>query len=120
MLCEGYGWLEGWSVSSAASFQGQQVLDAVDGMVGEAGEHVAEVALRIEAVEFRGTDQTIEHGGALSALIRTGEEVILASQRDGTQSPFGGGMPTSGLCRALSPPIYSERELAALIVAEAA
>jgi hypothetical protein len=29
-------------------------------------------------------------------------------------------MPTSGLCRALSPPIHSERELAALIVAEAA
>ncbi len=31
-----------------------------------------------------------------------------------------GGMPTSGLCRTLSAPIYSERELAALIVAEAA
>jgi len=27
------------------------------------------------------------------------------------------GMPTSGLCRAVSPPMHSERELAALIVA---
>ena len=89
-------------------------------MVGEAGEHVAEVALRIEAVEFGGADQAIEYGGAFAALIRTGEEVILASESDGAESPFGGGMPTSGLCRASSPPTDSERESAALIVAEAA
>ena len=49
-----------------------------------------EVALRIEAVEFRCADQAIENGGAFAALIRTGEEVILASESDGTQSPFGG------------------------------
>jgi hypothetical protein len=59
-------------------------------MVGEAGEHVAQVALRIETVEFRGADQAVEGGGALAALIRTGEEVVLASQSDGTQGPFGG------------------------------
>ena len=59
-------------------------------MVGEAGEHVAEVALRIEAVEFGGADQAIEYGGAFAALIRTGEEVILASESDGGESPFGG------------------------------
>ena len=53
-------------------------------MIGEAGEHVAEVALRIEAVEFGGADQAIEHGGAFAALIRTGKKVILASQGDGT------------------------------------
>ena len=35
-------------------------------------------------------------------------------------SGISGGMPTSGLCRAPSPPVHSERELAALIVAEAA
>ncbi len=98
----------------------EQFFDAVDGMVGESGEHVAEVALWIEAVEFGGAGQAIEHGGAFTALIRTGEEVILASESDGTQSSFRSGMPTSGLCRALSPPMYSERELAALIVAEAA
>jgi hypothetical protein len=89
-------------------------------MVGEAGENLAEVALRVEAVEFRCADQAIEHGGAFAALIRTGKKVILASQGDGTQSPFGGGMPTSGLCRVISPPMYRERESVALIVAEAA
>ena len=50
-------------------------------MVGEAGEHVAQVALRIEAVQLRGADQAIEHCGTLAALIRTGEEVILAVMR---------------------------------------
>ncbi len=68
----------------------EQFFDAVDGMVGESGEHVAEVALWIEAVEFGGAGQAIEHGGAFTALIRTGEEVILASESDGTQGPFGG------------------------------
>jgi hypothetical protein len=29
-------------------------------------------------------------------------------------------MPTSGLCRVISPPMYRERESVALIVAEAA
>jgi hypothetical protein len=33
---------------------------------------------------------------------------------------ISGGMPTSGLCRAISPPMGSERESAALIVREAA
>ena len=58
----------------------EQFLDAVDGMLGEAGEHLAEVLSGIEAVEFRAADQAIEDGGAFAALIRTGEEVILASQ----------------------------------------
>ena len=56
----------------------EEFLDAVDGMVGEAGEHVAQVALRIETVEFRGADQAVEGGGALAALVRTGKEVVLA------------------------------------------
>ena len=59
-------------------------------MVGEAGEHVTQVALRIEAVQFRGADQAVEGGGALPARIGAGKKVVLASQSDGTQSPFGG------------------------------
>ena len=98
----------------------EQVLDAVDGMLGDAREHLAQVLFWVQVVEFRGADQTVEGGGALSAPIGTCEEIILAPQRDGSQRPFGGGMPTSGLCRAISPPMHSERESAALIVAEAA
>jgi hypothetical protein len=47
-------------------------------MVGEAGEHVAQVALRIEAVQFRGADQAVEGGGALPARIGAGKKVVLA------------------------------------------
>jgi hypothetical protein len=31
--------------------------DAVDGMVGDAGEHVAQIGFRIQAVELGGFDQ---------------------------------------------------------------
>ena len=33
---------------------GKQVADAIDGMVGDAGEHVAEISLRIELAHFCG------------------------------------------------------------------
>jgi len=69
---------------------GQQLLNAANGMVGEAGEYVAQVALWIEAIQFRGTDQAVEDGGALSARLGAGKKVVLASQSDGTQGPFGG------------------------------
>lgn len=38
-------------------FQGQQVADAVDGVIGDAVEHVAEEGLRVEADQLGGGDQ---------------------------------------------------------------
>jgi hypothetical protein len=60
--------------------------------------------------------------GRWEALTRYAEDGGLEIDNNAACAASGisGGMPTSGLCRALSPPIYSERELAALIVAEAA
>ena len=57
---------------------GEQLFNMANGMVGEAGEHVAQVALRIEAVQFRGADQAVEGGGALPARIGAGKKVVLA------------------------------------------
>jgi hypothetical protein len=31
-------------------------LDTVDGMIGDAGQHFAQISFGIEAIEFRGTD----------------------------------------------------------------
>ena len=58
---------------------GEQLRDAVDGVVGEAGEHGEQIAFWIEAVEFGRADQNVEDGGAPSASIRAGEEVVLAT-----------------------------------------
>ena len=56
------------------------------------------------------------------ALTRYAEDGDLEIDNNGAHAACGvrHGMPTSGLCRAISPPMPSERESAALIVAEAA
>jgi hypothetical protein len=43
-----------------ANIPGEQVADAVDLVVGDAGEHVAEPGFRVEAVELGGFDQGVE------------------------------------------------------------
>src|SRR5512144_1125314 len=67
-------------VLSGADVPGEQVADAIDGVAGDAGEHVAEVGFGIEAVELGGLDQGIEGSGTLSAGIRTGEEPIFPAE----------------------------------------
>ncbi len=74
----------------------------------------------IETQSFGGGDQAGQHGGGPATVVAAIERPIAATDSDATQAALGPGMPTSGLCRALSPPINSERELAALIVADAA
>jgi hypothetical protein len=36
-----------------------QELDAVDGMIRDSGEHIRQIRLRIDAVEFRRSDETV-------------------------------------------------------------
>ena len=63
----------------------QQLTDPADRMVGDACEHVAQVGLGIEAVQFRGPNQAVERCGARSAGVRPGEELILATNRHRAQ-----------------------------------
>jgi hypothetical protein len=46
-------------------------------MLGDMGEHVTQVGLRVDIVEFGGADERVHRGGALAATVGTGEEVIL-------------------------------------------
>jgi hypothetical protein len=69
---------------------GQEFLDAVDRMIGDAGQHVSEIGFGIETVEFGAADQGVDRGGALAAGIGTGEQVVLPTQSDGAQGAFGG------------------------------
>ena len=54
--------------------------------IDELGEHVGEVGLRIDAVEFAGFDERGDAGPVLGALIVTGEERIFAIEDNGTDS----------------------------------
>ncbi len=50
-----------------ADVPGEQVADAIDGVVGDAAQHITQVGFGVEAVEFGGFDQAIEGGGAITA-----------------------------------------------------
>ena len=67
---------------------GQEFLDAVNGMVGDAAQDVGQVGFWIQSVQFRGTQQGIHRGGALAACIGTCKQVVLASQRYRSQCTF--------------------------------
>ena len=52
---------------------GQEVGDLPGRVIGDAGEHIGEVVLRVEAVEFGALDQRVERGGAATTGIGAGE-----------------------------------------------
>src|SRR5581483_8377130 len=60
----------------------QQLLDAIDRMLGNAREQRAQIGLGIEPVEFGRADQTIDRRGALATRIRAREQIVLAPQSD--------------------------------------
>ena len=78
---------------------GQQFGDAVDRVIGDAREHVAQVGFGIEAVELGRADQAVDRGGALAAGIGAAKQVVLATQSYSAQGPLGCVMPRPGLCR---------------------
>jgi len=57
----------------SAGCQFKEFGDAAGGMVGDAGEHVSEVMLRVEAVELCAFDQRVHCRGTSSACIGAGE-----------------------------------------------
>lgn len=71
--------LLGVLVSGCGDIPGQQRFNAVDGMVGDAREHVAQLAFGVETVQLRRADQAVNRGGTLAARIRSCEEIVLAA-----------------------------------------
>jgi hypothetical protein len=59
-------------------------------MIGDSGEYLAEVGLRIQAIQLGRSDQTVERGGALAAGVGTREQKILPSQGHRAQGAFHG------------------------------
>ena len=74
----------------AVDVPGRQFVDTVDRVVGDAGEHLGQVGLRIEAVQFGGFDDGVDGGGALAAFLGAGEQPVLSSQGEGADGAFGG------------------------------
>lgn len=55
---------------------GQQFVDLADRMVGDVGQHVAQVRLGVDAVELAGADQGVDCGSALATAVRAAESTL--------------------------------------------
>lgn len=60
----------------------QEFVDAVDRMIGDAGQHIAEIGFGVEVVEFGAADQAVDRGGSFAASIGAGEQVVFPGQSD--------------------------------------
>jgi hypothetical protein len=49
----------------------QQFVDAIDGMLGDASDDLAQVGLGIKAIQFGGANQGVDRGAAFAAAVGT-------------------------------------------------
>ena len=56
---------------------GQKLVDSVDGTIGDALEHMAQVEFRIDALQFGGAEQTVDRSRTLSIGIGTSKQKVL-------------------------------------------
>ena len=68
---------------------GEQIGDMPGRVIGDAGEHVGNVELWIDAVELGAFDQRVHRSGAPATGIGAGEQPVFAANRDATQGALG-------------------------------
>ena len=56
---------------------GQEFVDAVDRMIGDALQDMSQIEFRIKAVELRGAEQGVDSSRAFASSIRAGEKIVL-------------------------------------------
>jgi 2-succinyl-5-enolpyruvyl-6-hydroxy-3-cyclohexene-1-carboxylate synthase len=59
-------------------------------MVGNSCEHVAQIRLRIDTVEFCGANQAVDCGGTFAARVRTSKQIVAATNGYPAQRAFDG------------------------------
>src|SRR3954453_17477625 len=84
-LCRHRDWIAGGS-----PVPGQQLGNALGGMGGKPGEDVGEPGGRVEGVELGSLVQRVDRGGALTAIIGTVEQPVLAAEDKAADRPLGG------------------------------
>ena len=68
----------------------QQLHDAIDRMLGDTLENIAQVGFRIELIELGRTDERVDNGRALTAAVSTGEEIIFSAESNRAKRAFRG------------------------------
>ena len=68
---------------------GQEFVNALGGVIRQAGQHIGEPSLRVDTVELGGCDQRVDCSGAAAAGIGAGEGPVVTSDGDAAQCPLG-------------------------------
>ena len=58
-------------------------------MAADAVDHVAEVGERVDVRELAGSDEAVDHGGSLRAVVGAGEHPVFSADGNGSQDTFG-------------------------------
>jgi hypothetical protein len=86
----------GWRLRSglleafALPVPGQKFIDALGGMVLQAGEDIGEPGVRIDVVDPGGVDQGIDRSSAATTFIRACEGPVMATDSNWSDLPLGG------------------------------
>jgi hypothetical protein len=76
----------------------EKLLDAIDGMIGDASQDVAQVTFRIESVYVCSSDQAVYGRCTFPTAIGASEKKVLSPKRNNAQRSFRSVMPGAGLC----------------------
>ena len=68
---------------------GQEVVYPVDGMLGDALQHVAQPSLGVDAIELGRANQAIHRGRALAAAVGAGKQEVAPAVCNAAQRPLG-------------------------------
>jgi hypothetical protein len=60
---------------------GQQFVNAVDRVIGDAGQHVAQVSARVDTIEFAAADERVHRGCPLAPLSEPAKRKFLRLRR---------------------------------------
>ena len=71
--------------SCGSNIPGQQLINAVNWMIGNAHQDVAQICFRVESVQFGRADQAVHGCSTFSASIGAREQVVLPSDRNSAQ-----------------------------------
>jgi hypothetical protein len=66
----------------------QKVINAIDRVIRDTGEHVAQIAFRLDAIEFSGTYYRVNRRGSLAATVGAGKQIVLPAERYRSKRSF--------------------------------
>lgn len=70
--------MSGWTAELIGDDPRCEFVNAIDRMVSDACEHVAQIRLRIDAIEFCGANQAVDGGGTFAARVCSSEQIVAA------------------------------------------